>query len=177
MFAYTIVHLTCCARQIAVCARLYSNVKYFRVEGKLKVYFAHHQSKTLSGYRGSFYIYIYKTCYNKTRVLCSWFHTPVFGVRNSIINWVSKTQSLKRKKRRYLKLRKAFFKLVISFLKNILFLIASKSIKTFLLYLCEFVMSYEACNVLINRRQTLWLTILDMMNVAILDCYEYMNSI
>ena len=32
------------------------------------------------------------------RVLYSWFHTPVFSVRNSILNWVSKTQSLKREK-------------------------------------------------------------------------------
>ena len=33
------------------------------------------------------------------RVLFSWFHTPVFGVRISILNRVSKTQSLKRKKK------------------------------------------------------------------------------
>ena len=33
------------------------------------------------------------------RVLCSWFHSPVFGVRNSILNWVSKTQFLREKRK------------------------------------------------------------------------------
>ena len=53
---------------------LLQNKKYFRVEGKLTVYFTHHQSRTLSGYQDSFFIYIkhgiYKTwflfkAYNK----------------------------------------------------------------------------------------------------------------
>ena len=71
------------------------------------------------------YIYIY------IMVLCSWFDTPTFGVRNSILNWVSKTQSLKRKKgKRYLKFYKAFL-ICKNLLKiNFMFLIASKSMKT-----------------------------------------------
>ena len=65
------------------------------------------------------------------RVLCSWFHTPTFGVRNSILNWVSKTQSLKRKKgKRYLKFHKAFL-ICNNFLKiNFMFLVVSRSMKT-----------------------------------------------
>ena len=38
-------------------------------------------------------------------------------------------------------------------------------------------MSYNEYNVLIIRRQILWLTTLDMMNVAMLDCYECINLI
>ena len=56
-----------------------------------------------------------------------------------------------------------------------MFLIVSKSMKTMFSYLREFVMPHDACNVLIIRRQTLRLTILDMMNIAMLDCYECMN--
>ena len=55
-----------------------------------------------------------------------------------------------------------------------MFLIASKSMIS---YLREFAMSYDACNVLIIRRQTLRLTTLGMMNVAMVDCYECMNLI
>ena len=54
-----------------------------------------------------------------------------------------------------------------------MFLIASKSMKTLLSYLHEFVMSNDACNMLIICRQTLSLTTLDIM----LDCYECMNLI
>ena len=69
-----------------------------------------------------FYFFILRS--HLCKVLCSWFHTPVYGVRNSILNWVSKTQSLKRKKKgkRYLKLHKVF-KLVITFLENIFHLL------------------------------------------------------
>ena len=57
---------------------------------------------------------------NISRVLCSWFHTPVFSVRNSILNSVSKTQCLKRKKRKKVfKATQSFFKLVITHLKHI----------------------------------------------------------
>ena len=56
-------------------------------------------------------------------------------------------------------------------------LIASKSMKTLLSYLHEFVMSNDACNMLIICRQTLSLTTLDIMNVVMLDCYECMNLI
>ena len=49
--------------------------------------------------------------------------------------------------------------------------------KTLFLYLREFAMPYDACNVQIIRRQTLRLTTLDMMNVGILDCYECKNLI
>ena len=38
-------------------------------------------------------------------------------------------------------------------------------------------MLYDACNMLIIRKQTLWLMTSDMMNVAMLDCYECMNLI
>ena len=44
-------------------------------------------------------------------------------------------------------------------------------------YLCKFVMSYDVCTMLIIRKQTLWLTTSDMMNVAMLDSYECMNLI
>ena len=57
-----------------------------------------------------------------------------------------------------------------------MFLIVSKSMKT-LPYLCKFVMSYDACNMLIIHRHTLRLTTSGMMNVAMLDCYECMNLI
>ena len=57
-----------------------------------------------------------------------------------------------------------------------MFLIVSKSMNT-LPYLCKFVMSCDACNMLIIHRQTLRLTTLGMMNVAMLDCYECMNLI
>ena len=110
---------------------------------------------------------------SQDRVLCSWFHTPTFGVRNSILNWVSKTHSLKRKKgKSYLKFHKAF--LICNNLLKIyfMFLIASKSMKTLFSYLCGFVMSYDACNVLIICRLTLW-----QMKVAMLDCYECKNLI
>ena len=55
------------------------------------------------------------------RVLCSWLQTPVFGVRNSILNRVSKTQSVKREKKRkkVFKAAQSFFKLAITFLKYI----------------------------------------------------------
>ena len=56
-----------------------------------------------------------------------------------------------------------------------MFLIASTFMKTLFSYLREFVMSYDACNVLIIHRQTLRLTTLDMMNVAMLNFYECMN--
>ena len=49
--------------------------------------------------------------------------------------------------------------------------------KTLFLYLREFAMPYDACNVQIIRRQTSRLTTLDMMNVGILDCYECKNLI
>ena len=49
--------------------------------------------------------------------------------------------------------------------------------KTLFLYLREFAMPYDACNVQIIRRQTFRLTTLDMMNVGILDCYECKNLI
>ena len=82
------------------------------------------------------YIYILHICiyiyiYIYIRVLCSWFDTPTFGVRNSILIWVSKTQSLKRKKgKRYLKFYKAFL-ICKNLLKiNFMFLIASESMKT-----------------------------------------------
>ena len=58
-----------------------------------------------------------------------------------------------------------------------MFLIAFKSMKTVFSYLCKFVMSNDACNVLIICRQTLLLSTLDMMNVAMLDYYECMNLI
>ena len=37
--------------------------------------------------------------------------------------------------------------------------------------------AYDAYNLLIICRQTLWLTTLDMMNMAMLNCYECMNLI
>ena len=74
------------------------------------------------------YIYIYIYIY--IRVLCCWYHIPTFRVRNSILNWVSKTQSLKRKKgKRYLKVHKAFL-ICNNLLKIYFMLIVSKSMKT-----------------------------------------------
>ena len=55
-----------------------------------------------------------------------------------------------------------------------MFLTASKSVIS---YLLEFAISYDACNVLIIRRETLRLTTLDMMKVAMPDCYEFVNLI
>ena len=64
IFAYTVTHLTFRPLQIVVCARVYANVylavhllerlKYFKVEGKLKVYSPQHQPRTQIGYPDCF---------------------------------------------------------------------------------------------------------------------------
>ena len=75
------------------------------------------------------YVYIYVSGFYAAH------STTTFGVRKSILNWVSKTQSLKRKKgKRYLKFQKAFL-ICNNLLKiNFRFLIASKSMKTLRFY-------------------------------------------
>ena len=48
----------------------------------------------------------------RNRVLCSWFHTPVFGVRNLFLNSIFK----RKERKKAFKVSQSFFKLVITFL-------------------------------------------------------------
>ena len=110
----------CTVKAILVrkCASVYRSITYADIANSEENQVYIMKKGKLNEHTSDFMLTDYTTI---TSVLWSWLHTLVIGVRNSILNWVFKTQSLKRKRKKVFKAAQSFFKLVITFLEYTLY--------------------------------------------------------